>query len=119
MGYKVFNTEEMKNMKNFDIVGEAFEAFAPRDNAFVQRKDHLGSEFKAGWSCEHRWQTVQKNPENTKFLQGLYEEEDLGPGQRYCDRCGATSLWDNGKLWAYDATVRFFGRPPKKSRRQV
>lgn len=103
-----------------DILIKAFEDFVPYDNIntgpVIEKKEHLGSEFKPGWSCEHRWQEVPKNEENKKFLQALYEEEDLGTVQKYCDRCGATSLWDNG-LWAYDATIRFYGRVPKKSQK--
>ena len=101
-----------------DMLIQAFEQFVPYDNAGpqVEKRDHLGSEFKPGWSCEHRWQEVPKNEENTKFLQALYEEDDLGTSQKYCDRCGATSLWDNG-LWAYDATIRFYGRVPKKAQK--
>ena len=122
MSFKIVDTKRKVTFTQRDeeILMEAFKRFAPRDDVSVVagRRERLNSYHKPGWSCSHRWSPVTKNTDNMKFFSELYEEDELGDSQKYCEHCGATSLWENGTLWAYDATVRFYNRPPKKIRKQ-
>ena len=107
MGYKVFNTEEIKMKKNFEDVTEAFERFGGRNRQSVQtpKRFSLGAKFVKGYSCEHLWQQYfdPSKPEHKKFLQVKFDESDVGTDARLCTRCGAFSLWEDGHIWAYDA----------------
>lgn len=100
-----------------EAVMKAYEEFSFGDSVAIKvpQREHLGSQFRQGISCQHSWAPVQPTEENEKFLKDAFGEQELGTSQLFCTRCGATSLWDNG-LWAYDATTRFFGRVPKQEK---
>ena len=123
MGYKVFNTEEVKMKKNFDAVVKAFEKFDDRGGRWsvpVPKRFNLGAKFVKGYSCEHDWEALNGADPTTKaFLQKKFDEQELGDQQMCCRKCKAFSLWEQGKLFAYDAIVieEDVQETPKASRR--
>lgn len=86
---------------------------------YPPRRDHLAVEHRPGVCCTHQWVPVAPTDENLKHLRERFEETELGTAQQFCKRCGAVGLFDQDlragdaypKLWAYDATARFFGKP--------
>lgn len=74
------------------------------DHDFVMpTRDHLGSVFVEGSSCKHVWVSGPKSPESRKFFQAKFDETEIGDDQKFCTTCDAFSLWEDGKLFAYDA----------------
>lgn len=105
MGYKVFATDEFKSKKSFSVAAEVFDGYARDRRSSVQtsKRFNLGSWFDPAYSCKHSWQTVTRNAESDKFFQVKFDESDIGDEQKRCAKCNAYSLWEQGKLFAYDA----------------
>jgi hypothetical protein len=99
----------------------AFNEYSEDAFISVTKRDHLETIRPEGVCCEHSLLPVPASEENTKHLQELFGERDLGNKQVYCSRCGAISLYGgfpdrfrkDDTLWGYDATAKFFGKPRK------
>jgi hypothetical protein len=92
----------------------AFEQYdTDKETIKVPQQEHLVAEFRKGMCCNHKWDAIEPTPENVKYLQQSYEETDVGARQLFCSACGATALFDDKQLWAYNATAGFFGAIPK------
>lgn len=109
-----------------EAVMRAFEGYdSDASTVVVPRREHLGTEWRKGVCCEHRWRLVPPSEENTRRLAAIFEETDLGVAQSYCTRCGAVALYEAQdryglvppKLVAYDATARY-GLPPLERKEQ-
>lgn len=93
-------------------VAQAFNEFAPRDKSFTGNLRR----FVSNSSCRHSWKLVEKLPkEHADYLELVTEEAPDGT-VKYCTTCGSVSYWEDGQLWLFDATTRYFGKPPKRRR---
>ena len=118
---KIVNTREPRSMtrEQEDAIVNAFERFNPERSTSIQvpKRDHLGTSWKKEFCCKHEWNLLNMEaPEAVIFLQKKFEEEELGDAQMQCARCGAFSLWEGGKLFAYDAIDLVNDEPVKESR---
>lgn len=124
MTIKVFNSQEKINMtRNQErAVTEAFDKWGGRSQVRVSKRSTLGAKFVPEFCCNHEWQMLNiDEPETKKFLQTKFDEQELGDHAKVCTKCKAFSLWENGKLWAYDSIVieeEQEIRPPKRSGRR-
>ena len=106
-------------------VAKAFERYdSDAITIRVPQREHLGSKFKQNVSCAHGWFAFPHSEENNRYAQQLLQEQDT-TSAAYCGKCGALALFETApnymgteqtQLWAYDATARFFGKPPKQER---
>lgn len=111
MSYKIVNIQKKTTITPSmeDAILKAFEEFDADSSLIgVSSREHLTTEFQEGICCSHQWKQAPLDEEVTVWFQKNFEEE-TSPG-KYCTRCGAASLWENGHLWAYDGTARFFGK---------
>lgn len=92
-------------------VATAFEEFDNKASIRVPQREHLGAQFKPELCCAHKWQPW---PEGVPVR--AEDEFDLA---QWCATCGTTCLRESGKIFAVDATARFFGkhRAPKPERK--
>jgi hypothetical protein len=97
----------------------AFEEFEGGSSISVPQREHLGSEFCPGICCFHSWMKVDTSvPQNLRSFQENFGETEIGEA-RVCGYCGATALFENGHLWAYDATRNeSFGHVEKRTVQQ-
>jgi len=112
---KIIETDSKFNItpKMERAVARAFEMYDNDDAIEVPLRDHLGAQFRKGVSCDHRWKPAPQEEVVAACFQKVFEESAIELGF-YCTVCGATCLRENGQIWAYDATTRFFGRVPKE-----
>ena len=108
----VNNPGQMTRSQEFAIM-DAFERYEGEVEIKVPQRDHLGSKFRKGVSCDHKWTPAPMQDDVSVWFQKNFEETDANPGS-YCSVCGATCLREDGKIWAYDGTTRFFGKVPKE-----
>ena len=120
MTSKSFSTEVVPSITpNMErTAAMAFNEFAKRSapakmfNGVLKRFPYNSSS-----ACKHSWKLVGSLPkEHADYLKLITEEEPPVGGTKWCSGCGAVSYWENGKLWLFDATTKFFGRPPKRNR---
>jgi hypothetical protein len=98
--------------KQEQMLMKAYEDYADTSEIKVPQREHLGASFRKGVSCDHKWKLAPVTDECSLWFKKNFEEEDADPGE-YCSNCGATVLREDGKIWAYDGTTRFFGKIPK------
>lgn len=119
MVYKVINTRETRNMseKQMNAVLDAFERFQPEWSTQIKvaQREHLGSEFDPKFCCEHTWTDVA--PEMYEYVRKRFDETDLGDRVTVCPKCQAFALWEDGKLFAYDAIMIEEEKQESKPRR--
>lgn len=95
-------------------VSKAFQEFGKKREAPAQFNGKLRT-FRDRRSCSHSWKDVSSLPrEHAEYLKFVTEEDPTSETVKYCGSCGAVSYWSEGKLWLYDATTRYFGKPPKR-----
>lgn len=100
-------------------VAKAFNEFARKPSAPKQFNGTLRA-FKDAHGCKHNWKPVAGlSKEHSEYLKSVTEEEPTPGSVKWCGGCGAVSYWEEGKLWLYDATAKFFGKPPKRKRRDI
>ena len=112
---KIINVNDPARMTRSQefALKDAFERYEGEVEIKVPQREHLGSKFRAGVSCEHKWGTIFVGGDALAWLQKNFEETEITEATA-CIVCGATALLEDGKIWAYDATTRFFGKPPKE-----
>ena len=65
--------------------------------------NHIVASRVEGVSCTHKWLSFDNTTESTKLLKKKFDEDELGDNQTICTKCGAYALWEDGKIFAYDA----------------
>lgn len=113
----VSNPGNITRSQEFAIMN-AFERYEGDVEIKVPQRDHLGSNFRKGVSCAHKWRPAPMQDDISTWFKKNFEEESAEPGE-YCATCGATCLREEGKIWAYDATSKFFGNIPKERHRSL
>jgi hypothetical protein len=109
---KIDPTRNMTRSQEFAIK-DAFERYEGEVEIKVPQRDHLGSKFRKGVSCEHKWSAISVGGDALAWLQKNFEETEITQASA-CTVCGATALLEDNKIWAYDATTRYFGKIPKE-----
>lgn len=120
MTSKSFNTEEVHGITpNMEKkVAMAFNEFAKRPSAPKMFNGVL-KRSPSPSACKHSWKLVTSLPkEHADYLKLITEEEPPVGGTKWCTHCGSVSYWEDGQLWLFDATTKFFGKPPKRSRHE-
>lgn len=117
MSHKIVNVNNPGGItkKQEAVLMKAYEDYADTNEIKVPYRDALDSKFMKGVSCPHVWKPAPAQDDVSVWFKKNFEEEDADPGE-YCAKCGATALRENGKIWAYDGTTRFFGKVPKARR---
>lgn len=98
-------------------VAKAFDEFSPKHapkmyNGTLVRRHNPHA-------CHHVWKPAASlSKEHSDYLQLITEEKPEPGTVKWCSNCGAVSYWENGELWLYDATTRYFGKPPKRKHRE-
>lgn len=113
---KIINTSAIRSITNkqSEAIMNAFERYdSEADTIKVPQREHLASNFRKGVSCDHKWKMAPMTDECSTWFKKNFEEESADPGE-YCSTCGATVLREEGKIWAYDATSKFYGKVPKE-----
>lgn len=109
---KVAVVDDLRNTPNIQKIEEAYEKFGQRvQRIIIKNREHLGSQFVAGMSCDHRWTPVDEA--GTRAILQIHEE-DHAEEVRYCKTCGASSLREGGRIFSYDATVPYPIKPRAK-----
>jgi hypothetical protein len=94
-------------------VSQAFQEFNKKNKTPELFRGRLSARPGSA-SCLHRWKETSGLPkDHADYLQTVTEEEPP-VSIKWCGRCGAVSYWEDGSIWLYDATTRFFGKPPKR-----
>ena len=109
---RVDNPARITRSQEFAIK-DAFERYEGEVEIKVPQREHLGSQFRSGVSCEHKWLSIAVGGDALAWLQKNFEETEITEASA-CTVCGATALLEGDKIWAYDATTRWFGKPPKE-----
>jgi hypothetical protein len=95
-------------------VSKAFQEFGKQRETPALYNGRLRT-FRGHSSCNHSWKPLTSIPkEHAEYLKSITEEDPVEGETKFCSHCGSVSYWEEGKIWLYDATTRFFGKPPKR-----
>jgi len=118
MTSKSFNTEKFPSITPSmeKSVTKAFQEFGKNHvepNLFNGRL----KTFKDSSGCQHLWKPLVNIPkEHSEYLKLITEEDPPVGSTKWCSGCGSVSYWEDGKLWLFDSTTHFYGKPPKRKR---
>jgi hypothetical protein len=101
-------------------VAKAYEEFAPKQAGPKQFNGILKRAHNPA-ACVHTWKSTGPLPkEHLEYLKIVTEDEPTASSAvKWCTSCGSVSYWENGELWLFDATTRYFGKPPKRRRHET
>lgn len=99
-------------------MAKAFDEFAPKHAGPKQFNGTL-RRFSDPNACHHSWKECNGlSKEHSEYLKFVTEEAPEPDSTKWCTHCGSVSYWENGELWLFDSTTRFFGKPPKRKHRE-